>query len=62
MGTETATNQESTTVRIWTDQKKRVQKLSRKKTDREDREVTECEIVSAAVDAYCAKEEKKLGI
>jgi hypothetical protein len=54
--------QKSTTVRIAGKVKKRLQKVARRKADVEEREVTEQELVNVAVDALCAKEEKKLGI
>lgn len=53
---------ESTTVRIWMEPKKRLQNVARKKAARENREVTEAELTSMAVDQFCTKEEKKLGI
>jgi hypothetical protein len=59
---ENAKTKDSTTVRIWTDPKKRLQNVVREKAAKEKREVTEIELVSKAVDALCKREEKKLGI
>jgi hypothetical protein len=54
--------QESTTVRIAVEMKKRLQKVVRHKTAAEDRDVTEQELVSKAVETLCEIEEKQLGI
>lgn len=56
------TAQETTTVRIAGKVKERLQKVVRRKSDREDRDVTEQELVSKAVLALCEVEERKLGI
>jgi hypothetical protein len=62
MADGTQNKKKSTTVRIWTDPKKRLQDVVREKAARERRDVTEIELVSMAVDAFCKKEEKRLGI
>lgn len=54
--------QESTTVRIGREPKERLQKLARQKAAKENRDVSEMELANAAVEAYCSKEERKLGI
>jgi hypothetical protein len=62
MGDETTKTQESTTARIWTESKKRIQNVAREKAAREKRDVTECELLSIAADKYCDEEEPKLGL
>jgi hypothetical protein len=62
MSEETTKTKESTTVRIWTEPKKRLQDVVRKKAAKEGRDVTEQELVSKAVVALCEIEEKELGI
>jgi hypothetical protein len=52
----------SRTVRIWPEPKERLQKVQRRMADKEGREVTEAELVSKAVAAFCKREEPKLGI
>lgn len=50
-------------VRIWPKPKERLEKLMLTKRLRNPGEkVTEVELASAAVEAYCTKEERKLGI
>jgi hypothetical protein len=49
-------------VRIWDKSKERLVKVVEKKIEKENRNVSEAELVSKAVDMYCAREEKKLGI
>jgi hypothetical protein len=51
-----------TTVRIWNGPKKRLQKVREEREVKEGRPVSEAELVSKAVEAYCTKEERKLGI
>jgi hypothetical protein len=62
MAQQTQKKRFSKTVRIWPEPKERLQKVQRKMADRESRDVTEAELVSKAVEAYCTKEERKLGI
>lgn len=62
MEEETQKTQDSTTVRIWREPKKRLAKVARQKAAIENREVTEAELVSKAVEIFCTKEERKLGI
>lgn len=62
MATQTTKAQDSTTVRILTDPKKRLQNVVREKAAKEKRDVTEMELASQAVNEFCKKEEKKLGI
>jgi hypothetical protein len=50
------------TVRIWREPKKRLAAVVEKKSEKEGRIVSEAELVSKAVEAYCTKEERKLGI
>lgn len=50
------------TVRIWNEPKERLQKVRERKEKKERRPVSEAELVSKAVEAYCTKEERKLGI
>lgn len=50
------------TVRIWSKPKERLQKVVEAKGKKEDRIVSEAELVSKAVNALCEKEEKKLGL
>lgn len=52
----------STTVRIWKEPKERLQNLAWTKSMKEKRTVTEAELSSLAVEQYCTKEEKKLGL
>lgn len=54
--------EKSTTVRIYERMKERLQKVAYKKTGHEGRPVTEVELVNEAVEAFCKKEERKLGI
>jgi uncharacterized hydantoinase/oxoprolinase family protein len=62
MADGTQKTQDSTTVRIWRKPKERLQNVVREKSAKEKREVTEMELASAAIEAYCTKEERKLGI
>lgn len=62
MATQPQKNQESTTVRIGREPKERLQKLARNKAAKENRDVTEMELANEALEAYCTKEERKLGI
>jgi hypothetical protein len=55
-------NSKWSTVRCLTTYKLRLQKLVRRKADREDRHVTESELANQAIASYCRKEEKKLGM
>lgn len=50
------------TVRIWRDSKKRLAKVIEKRSEKEERNISEAEMVSKAVNQFCTKEEKKLGI
>lgn len=50
------------TVRIWSEPKERLQKVVEAKAKKERRLVSEAELVSKAVEAFCDKEEKKLGL
>jgi hypothetical protein len=50
------------TVRVPMTEKLRLQKIVRKKSDLEDRTISECELVTRAVATLCTKEERKLGI
>ena len=59
---ETQKTLESTTVRISKEAKKRLGRVARNKAAKEDREVTEFELVNEAVESLCTKEERKLGI
>ena len=52
----------STTVRISKETKKRLGKVARQKAAKEDRVVTEIELIDQAIEALCTKEERKLGI
>jgi hypothetical protein len=52
----------STTVRIAADTKKRLEKVVRKMSDKQDRNVTELELADEAVTEFVEKFEKKLGI
>lgn len=54
--------QKSTSVRIYLGTKERLEKVVRKVAANEDRDVTETELVSQAVDQFCSKAERKLGI
>lgn len=62
MGQGNTKTQDSTTVRIGREPKERLQKVARNKAVKENREVTELELVNLAVEALCTKEERKLGI
>lgn len=62
MAEQTQKSVTGTTVRIWNEPKKRLQKVRIKRQDKEGRPVSEAELVSKAVEAYCTKEERKLGI
>lgn len=53
---------EWTTVRVLANEKVRLQRLTRRKANIEDRTVTEGELATIAIAAYCRKEEKRLGI
>lgn len=59
---ETPKNSSSAVVRIWREPKKRLGKVIARKTKKEGRPISEAELVSKAVDQYCSKEERKLGI
>lgn len=47
-------------VRIWPKQKERLVELMLAKTSKTKKRVTEVSLASQAVDAFCAKEERKL--
>jgi hypothetical protein len=49
-------------VRIYEKTKERLQKVVFKRTGKDGRAVTETELASVAVEQFCEKEEKKLGI
>lgn len=53
---------DSTTVRIYKNPKARLQKVVRARALKENRNVTEAELASEAVEVFCAREERKLGI
>jgi hypothetical protein len=59
-GTQKSKKYES--VRIWEEPKKRLEKVMHEKALKENRRVTEVELASAAIEDFCKKEEKKLGI
>jgi hypothetical protein len=50
------------TVRIWTDEKKDVQKVIAERMSREKRMVTEAEVLSPVIKAFLKREKRKLGI
>lgn len=52
----------SAVVRIWTEPKERLAEVGKHRSKKERRPITEAELVSTAVNLYCDKEEKKLGI
>lgn len=60
MDEETQKTASGSTVRIWTKPKERLQKVREAKAEKEKRLVSEAELVSKAVDAYCDKEEPRL--
>ncbi len=62
MGKESQKTASGSTVRIWREPKERLLNVARAKADKERRLVSEAELVSKAVDQYCDKEERKLGI
>ena len=62
MGDGTQKQASGNTVRIWTEPKKRLKKVCEEKAKKEQRIISEAELVSKAVNALCAKEERKLGI
>lgn len=62
MATRTAKKGKTKQVRIRPESKERLQKVMFKKTAKENRVVTEVELTSAAVDQFCDREEKKLGL
>jgi hypothetical protein len=62
MDEETQKSGSGSTVRIWTEPKGRLKKVREAKAKKEKRLVSEAELVSKAVNAYCDKEEPKLGI
>jgi hypothetical protein len=62
MAEQTTKHATGTTVRIWLKPKERLQKVVAAKATKEERHVSEAELVSKAVNALCDKEEKKLGI
>lgn len=49
-------------VRLAEDAKKNLVEVSSKRTEREGRPVSEAELASKAVNQFCKKEKKKLGI
>lgn len=49
-------------VRIWSAQKKSLTELIANRTLKGKDRVTEVELVSSAVEAFCEKEKRKLGI
>jgi predicted DNA-binding protein len=55
-------NKKYESVRMRPETKERLEKVMHEKSLKEKRRVTELELASAAIEAYCAKEEKKLGI
>lgn len=52
----------SAVVRIWKEPKERLVKVGEKRSKKERRPISEAELVSTAVNLYCDKEERKLGI
>jgi hypothetical protein len=50
------------TVRIWSEPKERLAKVIVEKAKKEQRIISEAEMVSRAVNMLCDKEEPKLGI
>jgi hypothetical protein len=62
MADETPKNSSSAVVRIWREPKERLVRVIEKKSKKERRPISEAEMVSKAVDRFCANEEKKLGL
>lgn len=62
MGKQLQKTRKSTTVRIYEETKGRLQNVVFAKIGKEKRAVTEMDLASAAIDDFCKKEEKKLGI
>lgn len=62
MGGTTTKQASGTTVRIWAKPKGRLQVIREAIAEKEDRIVSEAELVSKAVNAFCDREEKKLGL
>lgn len=50
------------TVRIWLNPKKRLANVREQRSKKERRPISEAEMVSRAVDMFCDREEKKLGV
>lgn len=62
MRQETQKQASGSTVRIWAKPKERLVKVIELKSKKEQRIISEAEMVSKAVAALCTKEERKLGI
>jgi hypothetical protein len=62
MATENQKPQQTTSVRIALTKKERVARVARKMVDKEQRHVTEFEIVNKCLDLSLPRIEKKLGI
>lgn len=62
MANETPKNSSSAVVRIWREPKDRLGEVIKKKAKKEGRPISEAELVSKAVNQFCNKEERKLGI
>jgi hypothetical protein len=62
MGQESQKAAASEVVRIWKEPKKRLQEMREAKAKKEQRPVSEAELVSKAVDALYSKERTKLGL
>lgn len=62
MANESPKNSSSAVVRIWREPKERLLKVIDRKSKKEGRPISEAESVSKAVEQYCRKEERKLGI
>lgn len=62
MGAERQKKVLGSTVRIWAKQKERLVRVIEKKAEKEERIVSEAEMVSRAVNLLCEIEEKQLGI
>lgn len=59
---ETPKTVASAVVRIWKEPKKQLLEVIEAKTEREGRPISEVEVVSKAVNQYCKREKRKLGI
>lgn len=62
MGTEAQKTEKSTTVRIYENTKGRLQKVVRRRSDLEERDVTEVELADQALSKFLENEERRLGM